>query len=244
MKKKSTLIACLALVGVVGLGSTLALLSDKTDEKKNMFTIGSGIDGDIFEPNWPGNDGSDVEYKPDSSIKKDPQIMNQSEKDDAYIGMKLTYVLPTDAYEIYNSNNKTQHANNAAVIKALGYDSEEAYIKAITGDTVYNTAKSNHVAKPVKLTIAGVEKNVTEQSGYWVELAGVANGYKYVNDDGSDAVVKAGAVTEPIFDTVEIIDTVDIKGMLPFEIHAQGYLVQVDNDVVASTALASLMNEK
>ena len=41
-KKMKTMIASLALVGVVGLGSTLAYLSDKSNTLTNTFTVGSG----------------------------------------------------------------------------------------------------------------------------------------------------------------------------------------------------------
>lgn len=46
-KKMKTMIASLALVGVIGLGSTLAYLSDKSNTLTNTFTVGSGyIPGD------------------------------------------------------------------------------------------------------------------------------------------------------------------------------------------------------
>lgn len=41
-KKTKTMIACLALVGVIGLGSTLAYLSDKSNTLSNTFVVGSG----------------------------------------------------------------------------------------------------------------------------------------------------------------------------------------------------------
>lgn len=46
-KKMKTMIVSLAMVGAVGLGSTLAYLSDKTNTLTNTFTVGTGfIPGD------------------------------------------------------------------------------------------------------------------------------------------------------------------------------------------------------
>ncbi|WP_154889570.1 SipW-dependent-type signal peptide-containing protein [Longibaculum muris] len=53
-KKTKTMIACLALVGVIGLGSTLAYLSDKSNTLSNTFVVGSGYipDPDLNQAVW------------------------------------------------------------------------------------------------------------------------------------------------------------------------------------------------
>ena len=62
--KKSKLLACLAMAGVLAIGAgTYAIFSDKTVERNNIFTIGTGIDGEIFEPNWEGTEEKGVEYR-------------------------------------------------------------------------------------------------------------------------------------------------------------------------------------
>ncbi len=43
-KKLVTTFGSLALVGVIGVGASLAYLSDKTNTLTNTFTIGSNID--------------------------------------------------------------------------------------------------------------------------------------------------------------------------------------------------------
>ena len=41
-KKTATMVASLALVGAIGVGATLAYLSDKSNSLRNTFTIGEG----------------------------------------------------------------------------------------------------------------------------------------------------------------------------------------------------------
>lgn len=231
MKKNTKIVAALALVGLLGLGTTYAVFSDKTVEKQNVFTIGSGINGEIYEPNWTGG-STGVEYSPNSDIDKDPQIKNESDDESAYIGLKLSYVLPTSAYTVYNENNGTTFKNNAEVLKALNYANEEAYIKAITAETVYNTTVAANKAKKAV--------NGTEVEGYWVNLTGEANKYMYVGNDGKALAVAPTNLTEPIFNQVSIIDT-DITKMMPFEIKVQGFLVQTTNGTDAAVELAKLM---
>ena len=92
--KKSKLLACLAMAGVLAIGAgTYAIFSDKTVERNNIFTIGTGIDGEIFEPNWEGTEEKGVEYRPDSTISKDPQISVVDGSEDAYLRAKVTVTL-------------------------------------------------------------------------------------------------------------------------------------------------------
>lgn len=235
--KKSKLLACLAMAGVLAIGAgTYALFSDTTDTKQNVFTIGSGLKGDIYEPNWKGP----VEYAPSSSIAKDPQIKNMSTDESAYIAIKLEYKLPADAYLTYNNNNGTQFNDNQEVLKSLGYETEEAYIKSITSETVYNTSLDT-------FTVNTKNSLGSEVNGYWTKLLDgegneVANAYMYMDETSNPAKVPHNYLTEPIFKTIKIGDKLDIKDMLPFEIDATGYLVQTSNGVVANEALSDLVN--
>lgn len=247
--KKSKLLACLAMAGVLAIGAgTYAIFSDKTIEKQNVFTIGSGIDGDILEPNWPGNDGNEVEYTPGEVISKDPQILNNSTKESAYIGIQLRYVLPENAYTLYNKNNGTNYENNNGVLNALGYTNEENYIKALTEGTEFNLAFDKFSAGTVTITEKDennveVTKTFEEAEGYWKAL-GLKNSYMYVGETGEALAVEHGMLTEPIFKEVKIKKDIDIKDMMPFEIRVQGYLVQTSNGIDAVSELTSLMSAK
>lgn len=235
--KKNKMLACLAMAGILAIGAgTYAIFSDKTDEKRNVFTIGSGIDGDILEPNWPGNDGSEVEYKPGSVISKDPQILNNSTKESAYVGIQLRYVLPEDAYTVYNNNNGTSFESNAKVLEKLGFKNEEDYVKTLTKETEFNLELNKVVAK------------TGETEGYWVPLkvdnVDLANSYMYVGSDGNALKVPAKSLTEPIFNEVKVVNDIDIENMMPFEIRVQGYLVQTSDGINAAEELMSLMRAR
>lgn len=101
MKKKSllTMVLALALVGAVGIGATLAYLSDTTTELKNTFTVGSGIDIDQDEsdestPEDPddrteeGNEYDDI--MPGDVLVKDPTVTVNANSSDCYVFMQLT----------------------------------------------------------------------------------------------------------------------------------------------------------
>lgn len=101
MKKKSllTMVAALALVGAVGVGATLAYLSDATGEMTNTFTVGSGIDmkqdeSDESTPDNPddrtekGNDYTDI--KPGDVLVKDPTVTIIKNSTECYVFMQLS----------------------------------------------------------------------------------------------------------------------------------------------------------
>ena len=97
-KLRNTLIA-VGLIAVVGIGGTLAYLSQVTDTKTNTFTMGKGITGETEEPNWKEESGKD--YTPGKVIAKDPLIKNTSDTstDAVYAAATLTYQVKNDAGE-------------------------------------------------------------------------------------------------------------------------------------------------
>lgn len=229
--KKNKILACLAMAGILAIGTgTYALLSDKTDEAKNVFTIGKGIKGEIYEPHWTGGENG-VEYQPNSDILKDPQVKNTSDNDDAYIGIQLVYKLTPNAYDVYNENNGTKYANNQEMLTAKNM-TEEAWVKKLIGNTEYNLKET--FITPESTT------NGEEVAGHWEVLDATKNTYVYVDASNKPLAVEKNKLTEPIFDSVKIIDT-DITEMVPFEIHATGYLVQTSNGVDAREALNDLI---
>lgn len=89
-KLRNTLIA-VSLIAVVGIGGTLAYLSQVTNTKENTFTMGKGITGTTEEPNWKEENGK--EFTPGKVIAKDPQIKNTSDKstDPVFVGATISY---------------------------------------------------------------------------------------------------------------------------------------------------------
>ena len=117
---------------------------------------------------------------------------------------------------------------------------EEEYIKALTAETEFNLTLDKFTA--------ATTKNGKEVEGYWVPLKNgdvtVPNSYMYVGDNGKALAVEHGMLTEPIFKEVKIVKDIDIKDMMPFEIHVQGYLVQSTEGINAAEELTNLMNAK
>lgn len=104
-KKLLSLVAALTLVGVVGIGATLAYFTD-SDAETNVITMGH-VDIDLDEPNFdtPEDDPStpDVDESkeekdntiedvtPGQEIVKDPTITVAEDSEDAYIRAKVEF---------------------------------------------------------------------------------------------------------------------------------------------------------
>lgn len=111
MKKRKviTLLASLALVAVVGVGGTLAYLSDQTGTLENKFTFttedvdirlwenkvnannektGEEIDADTAEPGKNGNLYTDVQ--PNEIMDKNPTVTLEAGSQDSYLFVKVT----------------------------------------------------------------------------------------------------------------------------------------------------------
>lgn len=99
MRKKSllTMVLALALVGAVGIGATLAYLSDTTTELKNTFTVGSGItieqdesDESTEDPTDRTTEGNDyINIQPGDVLVKDPTVTVNANSSDCYVFMQL-----------------------------------------------------------------------------------------------------------------------------------------------------------
>lgn len=101
MKKKNlvTMLLALTLVGAVGIGATLAYLSDATGAMTNTFTVGSGIDitqdesneetpDDPTDRTEEGNDYTDIQ--PGDVLVKDPTVTIKANSSECYVFMQLT----------------------------------------------------------------------------------------------------------------------------------------------------------
>lgn len=86
MKKRNliTSVVALALVSLLGIGATLAYLTDNA-QVTNTFTSGS-VKIDLQEPSWNPEDGQDL--APGDVIDKDPRIINVG-KNDAYMMIQV-----------------------------------------------------------------------------------------------------------------------------------------------------------
>lgn len=94
-KKLTVLVTSLALVGIIGVGASLAYMTDN-DTAENIITMGH-VDIDLTEPNYPGDDDGKISnVKPGDNIVKDPTITVQQGSNDTYIRVSLSFTGLTD----------------------------------------------------------------------------------------------------------------------------------------------------
>ncbi len=157
MKKKSllTMVLALALVGAVGIGATLAYLSDATTTMTNTFTVGSGIDikqdesdestpDDDTDRTEDGNDYTDIQ--PGDVLVKDPTVTVKANSSECYVFMQVT------GADALTAQNFTFDAFNAAWTKVAGAEGS-----VLDGVYQYKTtvakAETDTVLEPLFTTV-------------------------------------------------------------------------------------------
>ena len=95
MKKTLTMVLALVLVFALGVGGTLAWLSDDTDPVVNTFTVGD-INIDLAETVNPAFD-----FVPGDVLAKDPKVTVEATSEDCYLFIK-----------VIDANNTITDANN------------------------------------------------------------------------------------------------------------------------------------
>lgn len=162
MKKHKTLLTavCLMLIGVLAVGGTLAYLTTQ-DSKTNNFTIGSfntddGPEGDtdvvVEEPGWDNLPDDDKNGVPDaaenlrvgSNVTKDPQVVNYSTTQDAYVFLKVdvptvtkgadgTTIDATDLFALNGMSNQWTKVTDKKTAGTGNAPGVHTYIYAYTG---------------------------------------------------------------------------------------------------------------
>lgn len=96
MKKAKllTMLGAVALIGAIGVGSTLAYLSSTTDEVVNTFTVGEVKitldETDINDSTKRTDKNTYVDMIPGSSYPKDPTVHVSADSEDCYVFVKIT----------------------------------------------------------------------------------------------------------------------------------------------------------
>ncbi len=206
MKKKSlvTMVASLALVGAVGVGSTLAYLSSTTGTLVNTFSTASGYTGkdqavQIQETKYLGND----EYGDKTSYGED-----------GFAGNAYTNLLPGDSV--------TKDPN-----VVLGENSIDSYIFILVDGADDLVAIDNDEDGAGDFTIDTFNSKWEKAD----DSNGLDGIYVYKAGEGVDAYkVTKGESTEDLFTTVTYNKevTADVAVELP-EIVLQAYAVQYKN---------------
>jgi len=99
-KKRVLLITLLSLIAVFVIGGTLAYFTD-TDSRQNVITLGK-VSGTLTETGEDMRDdetiGKDYDnIKPGQTLAKDPKVTLDSDSEDAYARIKITYTTLTEA---------------------------------------------------------------------------------------------------------------------------------------------------
>ncbi len=100
-KKIITAAAVTALIGVIGVGATLAYFTDN-DIAENVLTLGH-VDIDLDEPNYDGDD----EYEnivPGDVIEKDPTVTLDPASEDAYLRMRMEIDIKKLVFDVSGNN--------------------------------------------------------------------------------------------------------------------------------------------
>ncbi|MDL2324703.1 hypothetical protein LJC61_06085 [Ruminococcaceae bacterium OttesenSCG-928-A16] len=94
-KKVIIFLSILALLSVLGMGVTLALLSTTTNTAKNHFMVlgSQDISAEVIEPLWTEEvQEAALTMVPDAAVPKDPAVTNTSEaKFDEYAALQIIF---------------------------------------------------------------------------------------------------------------------------------------------------------
>ncbi len=181
--KKRNLITCvvaLVLVAALGIGATLAYLTD-SDTAKNTFTTGN-VKIDLVEPGWDDEKAQDLE--PGDIIAKDPAVVNTG-KNDAYMMIKVEGVnaMREQKFEVYFDAanwvlvDATGKAKDIEALKVKAEDSEtnKDEVQLVDGYYVYNgTVKATEATTPLFTEVYYTTKAVGADFGEYL-IKGMLN---------------------------------------------------------------------
>lgn len=169
----------IALIAVIGVGSTLAYYSASAGDKTNVFTFSENIRAELSEPNWDADEG--LKLTPGKQIKKDPMVTNTCDISE-YVALRLTF----------QYKDKTTQMSQADLDKLLslividwnvGAGSNQWTIQSGSGTAqityLYNQVlASGEVSSPVMNSFRVKTKTdgLTEEQLYWLQGVKLENG--------------------------------------------------------------------
>lgn len=182
MNKKSLLmmVVTICLIAVVGVGATLAYLTDSTDVLTNTFTLGK-VDIEIDEPNWEG-DPEDI--VPGQSFDKDPTVTVKANSVDSYVFMSVTGIDAMEAagFEIDEINAAWQKADGTD-----GKDGIYVYSDANGAPAIYEKPSADTALPALftKVTYKAENKETPDTTTFQIKVKAAAvqatgeEGYTY-----------------------------------------------------------------
>ncbi len=182
MNKKSLLMmmVTICLIAVVGVGATLAYLTDSTETLTNTFTLGK-TDIEIDEPEW--EEPEDI--VPGQEIAKDPTVTVKAKSVDSYVFMSVSGIDAMEAagFEVGEFNaawvkaDDTEgkdgiyvysDANGPAVVAKADEDQE---LPALFEKVTYKADNTETEGGEFNLLVKAAAVQATGEEGYTYEDA-------------------------------------------------------------------------
>lgn len=239
MRKKNLLTMALALVlvGAVGVGATLAYLSDSTTELKNTFTVGSGIDitqdeEDIDYDYDEDDDGKvDEKYDEDGDGKVDEGKEGRTE-----IGNDYTDILPGDVLVKDPTVTVKANSTDCYVFMQLTNADELAAIKVKDADGNDVAAFAFGTEDANGNFVAGLSSDWTKVAGEEGTLDGL---YVYKNYEVQEKAAADNDLT-PLFTRVQYNINADLTADVDLaDVLIKSCAVQADNMTEAEALAAA-----
>lgn len=188
-KKLTVLVTSLALVGMIGIGASLAYMTDN-DTATNVITMGH-VDVDLTEPNYPGgNKGGEIDnVKPGDNIIKDPTITVQEGSADTFVRVSINITGLTDGQKNQLLETNQNGTYKYFDINLSNWKESEGYFYYVGTYAEGQKAGVLKAGQSVELF-----KNVKIPSTWGNEMA----------DKSFNIVVKAEAIQADNFDPAEL----------------------------------------
>lgn len=230
IKKNKKKVGALALVGLCGVGATMAYFTD-ADTATNHFTVGK-VDIDLTEDHWNPSADNDKDGIPDvkevtpkQEYAKDPTITNTG-KNKAYVFAKVK--VPYEDNLVTANDNGTK--NNPQSVELFNYDVKPGWIE------ITNPDKADGEQNKTIHRVSG--DAVSEKARYDDKTHTVTHLYAYATDKEM-TVLNKGATTVPVFDYIRFVNAVEDQDLeqTPFDVVVNGYAIQTTNINDGKTAL-------
>lgn len=177
MKKSLvTMIAALALVGVVGAGATLAYLTDTTDSVTNKFTVGN-VNIELTEWNGSVSSNDGFEYKdviPGTEYDKKPIVTVKANSAESYVFVKIENE-NGDNLKITDISEELAELKGVAGVyyKEVAASEKDEEITVFTKVTVGTDVEEGTKIEDVKVTAYAIQKAGFENDvkGAWEEVS-------------------------------------------------------------------------
>ena len=222
IKKNKKKAGALALVGLCGVGATMAYFTD-ADTATNHFTVGK-VDIDLTEDHWNPKEDKDKDGIPDvqevtpkQEYAKDPTITNTG-KNKAYVFAKVK--VPYRDNLVTANDNGTK--NKPQSVELFNYDVKQGWIEITNPDAA--DGKQNET---IHRTSGDA---VSNKARYDEKTHTVTHLYAYATDKAM-TVLDKGTTTVPVFEFIRFVNAVEDQNLeeTALDVVVNGYAIQTTN---------------